>query len=45
VLFAPLREELAKRLTFQRRPKLVPAALGDNAGCIGAALLARQDAR
>lgn len=42
VLLAPLREELAKRLTFQRQPTVVPASLGDNAGCIGAALLARQ---
>ncbi|HEV8561832.1 MAG TPA: ROK family protein [Actinophytocola sp.] len=39
-LFAPLREEVAGRLTFHRRPEIVPAALGDNAGCTGAGLLA-----
>ncbi|HEV2779608.1 MAG TPA: ROK family protein [Actinophytocola sp.] len=38
-LFTPLREELDGRLTFHRRPELVPAALGDNAGCTGAGLL------
>jgi glucokinase len=40
LLLAPLRTELTARLTFHRRPRLVPAFLGDNAGCIGAALLA-----
>ncbi|HEU5470362.1 MAG TPA: ROK family protein [Actinophytocola sp.] len=40
VLFGPLRAELAGRLTFHRRPRIVPAALGDNAGCIGSGLLA-----
>jgi glucokinase len=40
VLFAPLRAELAGRLTFHRRPDLVAAALGDSAGCTGAGLLA-----
>jgi glucokinase len=40
VLLAPLRSELSARLTFHRRPRLVPAALGDAAGCIGAGLLA-----
>jgi glucokinase len=39
-LFVPLREELATRLTFHRRPELVAASLGDNAGCTGAGLLA-----
>jgi glucokinase len=39
-LFEPLTERLARRLTFQRVPRLVPAALGDRAGCLGAALLA-----
>jgi glucokinase len=39
-LFEPLRKDLAGRLTFHRRPELVAAALGDNAGCIGAGLLA-----
>jgi glucokinase len=39
-LLAPLRESLAGRLAFQRVPTLVRAALGDNAGCIGAGILA-----
>jgi glucokinase len=39
-LFEPLEERTRARLTFQRMPRLVPAALGDRAGCIGAALLA-----
>jgi glucokinase len=40
-LFDPLGERLARRLTFiQRAPRLVPAALGDRAGCLGAGLLA-----
>jgi glucokinase len=39
-LFDPLAERTRARLTFQRMPRLVPAALGDRAGCIGAALLA-----
>lgn len=39
-LFAPLRAALHERITFQRMPRLVPAVLGDRAGCLGAALLA-----
>ncbi|MFC3585957.1 ROK family protein [Streptantibioticus rubrisoli] len=39
-LLAPLREAVAERLTFQRLPLIVPAALGDAAGCLGAGLLA-----
>lgn len=39
ILLAPLRAALAARVTFHRAPELAPAALGDNAGCIGAALL------
>jgi glucokinase len=39
-LFDPLSERIRRRLTFQRMPRLVPAALGDQAGCIGAGLLA-----
>lgn len=39
-LLVPLRKALAGRTTFQRMPELVRASLGDNAGCIGAALLA-----
>ncbi|WP_093649093.1 ROK family protein [Streptomyces sp. 2314.4] len=40
-LFAPLREAVRRRVTFQRLPSIVPAALGDAAGCLGAGLLAR----
>lgn len=39
-LLVPLRAALRARLTFHREPHLVPAALGDEAGCLGAALLA-----
>ena len=39
-LLAPLRRALAAKLTFQRMPGIVPAALGDGAGCLGAGLLA-----
>ena len=39
-LLVPLGEALEAHLTFQRRPRLVHAALGDGAGCLGAALLA-----
>ncbi|MGP2439043.1 ROK family protein [Streptomyces sp. JW3] len=39
-LFTPLREAVARRLTFQTPPSIVPAALGDTAGCRGAGLLA-----
>jgi glucokinase len=31
---------VAERVTFQRQPEIVPAALGDAAGCLGAGLLA-----
>ncbi|MEV6250554.1 ROK family protein [Streptomyces sp. NPDC051742] len=40
-LLAPLRAAVAERITFQKLPTIVPAALGDTAGCLGAALLAR----
>ncbi|MFI2509299.1 ROK family protein [Streptomyces sp. NPDC018972] len=40
-LFTPLREAVRRRVTFQKLPSLVPAALGDTAGCLGAGLLAR----
>lgn len=40
-LFDPLRERLDAILTFQRRPQVLPASIGENAGVIGAALLAR----
>ncbi|MFD8414152.1 ROK family protein [Streptomyces sp. NPDC059650] len=39
-LFAPLRAAVEERVTFQRLPDIVPAALGDTAGCLGAGLLA-----
>jgi glucokinase len=39
-LFAPLREAVRRRVTFQKLPAIVPAALGDLAGCLGAGLLA-----
>lgn len=40
-LFDPLRERLETRLTFHRRPLLVRAVIGGDAGLIGAALQAR----
>lgn len=39
-LFDPLAQRLAGALTFQRVPTLVPAVFGQDAGLIGAALLA-----
>lgn len=39
-LFEPLGTELAARLAFRPPPPLVPAALGSQAGCLGAAILA-----
>ncbi|MEV0944456.1 ROK family protein [Micromonospora wenchangensis] len=39
-LLDPLRAALRERMTFHREPRLVAAALGDEAGCLGAALLA-----
>jgi glucokinase len=44
-LLDPLSDRLARNLTFQRVPRLVPAALGDRAGCIGAGLLALDSIR
>ena len=41
-LLGPLRERLRARLVWQPEPELVPAALADEAGCLGAALLARE---
>ncbi|MFJ8335271.1 ROK family protein [Streptomyces sp. NPDC094437] len=40
-LFTPLREAVAARVTFEKPPSILPAALGENAGCLGAGLLAR----
>ncbi|GHC59760.1 ROK family protein [Streptomyces flavofungini] len=40
-LFTPLRAAVAARVVqFQTLPEIVPAALGDAAGCLGAGLLA-----
>ncbi|WP_175410791.1 ROK family protein [Streptomyces sp. TRM64462] len=39
-LFTPLRAAVERRVTFQKLPAVVPAALGDTAGCLGAGLLA-----
>ncbi|OEJ95635.1 ROK family protein [Streptomyces thermolilacinus] len=39
-LFTPLRAAVEGRITFQQMPVIVPAALGDTAGCLGAGLLA-----
>lgn len=41
-LLEPLRERLAARLSFQKRPTLVPAELGEHAGCLGAGLFGWQ---
>lgn len=40
LLLAPLREEVTRRLGAQPAPRIVPAQLGDQAGCVGAGLLA-----
>ena len=40
LLLDPLRREVAGALTFQRPPTLARAALGERAGCLGAACLA-----
>ena len=40
-LFEPLRERLDALLSFHRRPALLPARLGDDAGLLGTALAAR----
>jgi glucokinase len=39
-LFTPLRAAVEERITFQKLPEIVPAVLGDTAGCLGAGLLA-----
>ena len=43
-LFTPLAAALARRLTFIPAPAIVPAALGADAGCHGAAIAAREAA-
>lgn len=40
-LFVPLGERLESHLTFHRRPQLLCAGIGENAGLVGAALKAR----
>jgi glucokinase len=39
-LLGPVRESFAKKATFHRVPEMVKAKLGDEASCLGAALLA-----
>jgi glucokinase len=39
-LLTPLRAALRGKITFHREPELVRARLGDQAGCLGSALLA-----
>jgi glucokinase len=39
-LIGPVAERLEAKLTFQRRPRVVAAELGDESGILGAALLA-----
>ena len=41
-LLDPLRQRIAARVSFQRLPELRIAALGDDAGTLGAALLAKR---
>jgi glucokinase len=41
-LFDPLARALKRRLTFVAAPPVVPAALGPDAGCHGAAIVARE---
>jgi glucokinase len=40
LLLNPLRRAFRKKATFHRIPVIVRAKLGDEAGCLGAALLA-----
>lgn len=40
LLLAPLRDALCRRLSWQRMPAITGAALGDNAACLGAGILA-----
>lgn len=40
LLIEPLRKRLTDLIVFQRQPELLLAALGDEAGCLGAALMA-----
>lgn len=45
LLLAPLRVALGERLVWQQEPRIVQAALGDNAACLGAAILASESRR
>ncbi len=40
LLIQPLRRRLDQQLTFQRRPEIVRAEVGDLAGCLGAGIMA-----
>ena len=40
-LFVPLRERVHALLSFHRRPVILPASIGENAGLLGGALRAR----
>ena len=40
LLLEPLRAAIPARISFQPRPRIVVAELGDRAGCLGAAMLA-----
>lgn len=41
VLLDPVRTALRRHLVWQQEPRIVPAALGGNAACLGAGILAR----
>ena len=41
-LFGPVEERMNSLLTFHRRPVLLPATVGENAGLVGAAIGARE---
>ena len=45
LLLAPLRVAVQRRLVWQQPPRIVQAALGDNAACLGAAILASESRR
>lgn len=44
-LLGPVRTGLLARMTFHRRPSVVAAELGDQAGALGAALIAAAHGR
>ena len=39
-LFVPLRKAVTQRIALQNLPEIIPAELGDSAGCLGAGLMA-----